>query len=270
MMKELITLEWLKFRKNSVVIVLSALFVGLFPFIILTGKKVFNNVPPPLPSSIVFYEFPTVWDYQGYAGNWLVSFCLGFMMVYMVTSEVSNRTQRQAIINGMTRKEYWFSKLSVLIFMALVATAMYVVSSIVLGVTHTEGYDFEIIWDNNNAIIRFFEMCLGYLSFAFFIAIWIRKGTLAILTYFSYIMFLEPIIRAIHLNYFRNRSSLFYPMNVIEDLMPNPFFKLPDVWIEKEWGFKILLSHTEALGGSIFFIAIFMSLSWWLFMKRDI
>jgi ABC-2 type transport system permease protein len=139
-----------------------------------------------------------------------------------------------------------------------------------LGVIHTDGYDFEILWDNNNAIIRFFVMCLGYLSFAFFIATWVRKGTLAILTYFSYIMFLEPIIRAIHLNYFRNRSSLFYPMNVIEDLMPNPFFKLPDVWIEKEWGFKILLSQTEALGFSMLFIALFVSMSWWLFMKRDI
>lgn len=125
-----------------------------------------------------------------------------------------------------------------------------------------------MIWDNNNAIVRFFVMCLGYLSFAFFIAIWIRKGTLAILTYFSYIMFLEPIIRAIHLNYFRNRSSI-YPMNVIEDLMPNPFFKLPMFGL-KESGSKFC-SHTQrpwVVPSS--FIAIFMSLSWWLFMKRDI
>ena len=60
-------------------------------------------------------------------------------------------------------------------------------------------------------------------EFCFFVAVWIRKGTLAILVYFSYIMFIEPVIRAIHLYYFNNRSTLFYPMNVVEDLMPNPF-----------------------------------------------
>ncbi|MFN8318515.1 MAG: ABC transporter permease subunit [Saprospiraceae bacterium] len=270
MMRTLLKLEWLKFRKNSVVIALSAIFVALFPLIILTGKKVFANVPPPMPGSITFYEFPTVWDYQGYVGNWFVSFCLGFMMVYMITSEVSNRTQRQSIINGLTRKEYWMSKISVLLSLSFVATLMYVVSSILLGLIHTDGYDFEIIWDNNFAIPRFFMMCLGYLSFAFFVAVWIRKGTLAILVYFSYIMFIEPVIRAIHLYYFNNRSTLFYPMNVVEDLMPNPFFKLPDVWLEKEWGFKILLSHTEALGFSALYIALFISLSWWIFMKKDI
>jgi ABC-type transport system involved in multi-copper enzyme maturation permease subunit len=119
---------------------LSAIFVALFPLIILTGKKVFANVPPPMPGSITFYEFPTVWDYQGYVGNWFVSFCLGFMMVYMITSEVSNRTQRQSIINGLTRKEYWLSKITVLVSLSVVATLIYVISSLLLGIIHTDGY----------------------------------------------------------------------------------------------------------------------------------
>lgn len=269
MIRKLLYLEWLKFRKNNVVLAIIALFTLLFPFIILTGKRVFSNVPPPIPGSITFYEFPTVWDYQGYVGNWLVSILLGFLVVYMVTFEFSNKTQRQSIINGITRKEYWLAKLLVIAAISAGATILYTISSLVLGFVHTEGYDFEIIWDNNFAIIRFLLMCMAYLSFALLVAMLVRKGTLAILVYFSYLMFLEPIIRVIHLYYFQSRAMLFFPMNVIEDLMPNPFFKLPDVWIEKEWGFKALLSHYEAAGVSLVYTAIFIALSWYLFRKRD-
>lgn len=267
---DLLIIEFLKFRKNSVIIVLSALFILFFPFIILTGKRIFSHLPPPFPSSVTFYEFPTVWDYQGYVGNWLVCFFLGFMMIYIITSEISNRTMRQSIINGQTRKDYWIGKILVMLAISIIATLLYFISCIMLGVTHTDGYEISIIWDNNFANIRFFLMCIGYLSFAMFLAYLIRKGTLTILIYFAYVLFVEIILRAIHLNYFKHRSVLFYPMNVVEDLMPNPFFRIPDFVSKDQFDFKILLSYNEAMLVSVIYISIFIYLGWYRFMKKDI
>jgi ABC-2 type transport system permease protein len=269
-MIELLNIEFYKFRKNSVAIVLSILFVLFLPFILLTVKDTFKNIPPPFPSSSVFYEFPTVWDYQGYVGNWLVSFLLGFMMIYFVTSEISNKTMRQCIINGWTRHQYWMSKFFVMLTLALVATMLYFISTLCIGIVHTADVDLELLLDNNGAVLRFFIMSLGYLSFAFLIATWIRKGILAILIYFCYILFLEQILRGVHLYYFKNKSVLYYPINIIEDLMPNPMFRAPDNWLSKDIGFKILLPYWQSGLLTILLTALFLGLSYRIVTKRDL
>jgi ABC-2 type transport system permease protein len=269
-MLEILKIEFYKFRKNSVIFVLSLLFVLITPFIILTAKDVFKSIPPPFPSSKLFYEFPTIWDYQGYVGNWMVSFLLGFMMIYFISSEVSNKTMRQCIINGWTRQQYWFSKFYLLLFMAVTATVIYALSTVIIGIINTEDIDFELIMDNNYATLRFFIMSVGYLSLAFFIALLVRKGILAILLYFSYVMFIEQIIRGVHLYYFKNKSVLYYPVNIIEDLMPNPIFRAPDNWLSKDVGFKILIPYFEAglltIGLSLFFL--YMSYN--IVIKKDL
>lgn len=269
-MKELLNIEYYKFRKNSVAIVLSLLFVLFLPTILLTVKDIFKNVPPPFPSSSIFYEFPTVWDYQGYVGNWLVSFLLGFMMIYFITSEISNRTMRQCIINGWTRHEYWMSKFFLLLMLAAVATILYTLSTLIIGLIHTSDPDIELIMDSNLAVLRFFMMSVGYLSLAMLLATWIRKGTLAILVYFAYVMFVEQIIRGIHLYYFKHQSVLYYPINIIEDLMPMPILRAPDNWLAKEMGFKILLPYWQAGLLTLSLSALFLWLSYRIVTRRDL
>jgi ABC-2 type transport system permease protein len=266
----LLKIEWLKFRKNSTVVVLLSSFTLLMPFIILAGKSFFKNVPPPLPSSSVFYEFPTVWDYQGYVGNWLVCFLLGYVIIHIYSTEVSNRTHRQTIINGYTKQEYWLSKMLVVIALSLAATLLYYVSSILLGLWHTSNVEIELIFDNNYAAPRFFLMSISYLSFALLMAIVIKRGMLALLIYFASVMIIEPLLRMLHVYYFKSRWSLFYPLNSTEDLMPNPFFKLPGMLMEQTWGFKIMLTYQEATLTTIIYLIIIVWLGRYLFLRKDL
>jgi ABC-type transport system involved in multi-copper enzyme maturation permease subunit len=269
-MKNLLLLEWKKFKGNAVFKSLTLIYILLAPFVILAGKDSFKNMPPPMPSSKVFYEFPTVWDYQGYVGNWLVPFCLGFLAIYIVTSEVSNRTLRQNIIIGLSRKSFFLSKLLTILSLALIATILYAVSSVIIGIVFTDGYDLELIFDNNMAIVRFFLLCIGYMSFALMLAFLIRRGTLTILFYFLYLMMLEPLLMALHVYNFKNSGRNYWPMNSIEDLMPFPMFKLPDYYINKEWDFSILLPYSHAIIMTILYSTIFIAIAYRSFMKRDI
>ena len=269
-MKDLLVLEWKKFKNNAVFRALVLIYILVAPFVILAGKDAFKNMPPPMPSSKVFYEFPTVWDYQGYVGNWLVPFCLGFLAIHLVTSEVSNRTMRQNIIIGLTRREFFISKLCSVIVMALAATVIYAVSTIIIGMIHTDGFDIELVLDNNWAISRYFLLCLGYMSFGLMLAFLIRKGTLTILFYFLYVMILEPIFMLVHVYYFKNQSRNFWPMNSIEDLMPFPLFKVPDYYINKEWNFNILLPYHYAIMLTLFYSLIFIFIAYRNFIKKDI
>jgi ABC-2 type transport system permease protein len=269
-MKDLLVLEWKKFSGNAVFRALGLIYICIAPFIILAGKDTFKDMPPPMPSSKVFYEFPSVWDYQGYVSNWMIPFCLGFLTIHIITSEVSNKTMRQNIIIGLTRQQFFLSKLYSILLMAVGATVLFVLSTCIIGMIHTDGFDFDLIFDNNLAPLRFFMMSIGYLSFALMLGFVIRRGMLSLLTYFMYIMMLEPILMLVHVYYFKNSSRNYWPMNSIEDNFPFPLFKLPDYFVNHEWDFNILLPYSHAMGMSLIYSAIFIGLAWYSFMKRDI
>src|SRR5690606_11858160 len=103
-----------------------------------------------------------------------------------ITSEVGNKTMRQNILTGMTKKSFFVSKLLSIMIMAFVASFLYALSTILIGMVHTDGFDLELIFDNNFAITKFFLLCMGYMSFAMLVAFIIRRGTLAIFFYFFY------------------------------------------------------------------------------------
>jgi ABC-2 type transport system permease protein len=268
--QQLISLEYLKFRKNNVVVLLLGIFFIASPFLIFFGKNI-SELPPPAPGISTIFEFPLIWDYQGYAGRWMIYICLGFFMVYIVTSENANKTMRQNIITGLTRNEYFFGKLWVMGVIAFTATLIYSLSAILIGAIHTEGWDMELMMKTNWAPLRYFMACMAFMSLAMLIGFYIRRGTLAILLYFMYFLILEPIIRGL-VKYKLKIPELasLLPANALEDLFPFPLYKLTQNMGEE--GGKILqvLEPEKALLISAIYTGIFIWLAHRTLTKRDI
>lgn len=290
-MLNLLKLEYYKFKNNAAIQFLLILFVILFPFLILAGKELFVNVPPPLPSSAVFYEFPTVWEYQGYVGSWLIFFFLGFVAITMVTSEITYKTLRQNIISGLTRKEYFAGKVITILAISIIATVMYTITCVIIGLFHTPGADLALIFDNNWSSLKFFLMSFGYLSFGLMIGFVVRKSGLSTFLYLAYIMFLEPIIKwaifgflnwdiiqgAVESGVEDQTISLYnfvnyLPMNLLEDLHPLPLLKLPDTFMNDfdEIDYDVLLSQEAAMTGAVLYSCLFIFIAYRSFIKRDI
>jgi ABC-2 type transport system permease protein len=269
-MKRLLQIEFYKFYKNPLTLVILLLFSLLMPFLSLSAKEILKDAVPPFPSAKVFYEFPTVWDYQGYIGNWLVSLLLGFLMINFITTEEMNKTMRQSIINGLTRREYWMSKVMVVIMCSLYATILYTITCLVYGLTSTPDVDLELIVDSNWAPLKFFLMCMGYISMAALFALWIRRGFLSMFIYLAYIIVIEQIVRGIHLYFYEDRSVLFYPVNAIEDLMPNPLFTAGSKFLNKDLGFDIILLSHESVGISIGLTILFIWLCRKMILTKDV
>ncbi len=266
----LLNTEWKKFRKNAVVSLLGIMFLITMPTIIFVGKE-FDNVPPPLPNNKIFFEFPTMWDYLGYAGNWLVFFFLGLMVIFLITSEVGYKTMRQNVICGYTRRTYFLAKLASMVFLCVVGTLLYAIIGMAIGFYHTEGATLSIALDNDLAFLRFFLMSLGYTSMAFFIAFIFRRSGVSVLLYITYIMLIEHFIKwVIHFRMIKNYTVNFYPSNVIEDLMPFPLYRFADAIPRKNLNFSFLLSYWEAGIASAIYIILFISIAYWHFMKKDI
>lgn len=275
-MLKLLSLEYKKFKNNAVVDLFGIMFMITMPTVLFIGKE-FKNVPPPLPNNAIFFNFPGVWDYLGYTGNWLVFFFLGFIVMYMVTSEVGFKTMRQNIITGLSRRDYFLSKLYVVIALSVFATLFYTVVALLIGYFHAEPHSLEGAFENEMAIPRYFLMCLGYLSFALMVALLIRSSGIAIFAYVSYILFIELILKwSVHFKIAQQFDAInpvsinYWPMNAIEDLMPFPPYTFVENLPRKDLDFAFLLSNNQAIVTSIVYISIFICVSYYSFMKRDI
>jgi len=191
----------------------------------------------------------------------------------MVTSEYSWKTLRQGVINGQSRNEFFFGKMAFITVFSLVTALYYLLCGAMIGWWHTDGATLDQLLGNDLAVLRYFLMVMGYMSFGLLVSLGLRRSGLALFTYFAYIFFVEPLLRwVIHLKFFEGNSHFYYPMNVIEDLMGNPMFKFAEdmkVTTGANEGSLYILSTTESVLFSSIYIMIFLLAGWWLLKKRD-
>jgi hypothetical protein len=106
--------------------------------------------------------------------------------------------------------------------------------------------------------------------FGLLIGLLIRRTGIAIFLYFSYILFLERILRwLIHMNIVQDKSMHFYPINATIDLVPVPFSQQAEMFM-KQNGFSLFLSPTEAVITTLIYMGLFLFLAWQLLQKRDL
>jgi len=267
MILKLLKLEWSKFRKNSVITLLFVFFALFFPLSLYFGN-ILDTMSEHFPMKVNILSVPLIWDYLGYAGNWIVFFFLGVLMIYTVTIDVQNKTMRQNIISGMTRSDYFLSKLLITVVLTTIATLYYLFLSIVIGWLNTEGASFSTIMDNDLAIPRFWLMSFGYLNFALFLAYLIRKAGIAVFVYLSYILIGEPLIKNRMNSYFPNSEAMnFLPLNSMEDLMPLPIFKMAE-GLTSEVA-EYLLTHGQAAIATVIYTGIFIFIGNRIFLNKD-
>ena len=255
-MFHLLKLEWLKVKRYKIFRIMVIFYLILLPACLLITKT-FKYIPEELVSRESLYMFPTVWGYLGYIGNWLTFFFLGFLAVIMVTVEHNNRTFRQNIITGLSRSEYFTAKVLFIIAISLFATLYYLFIGLAIGFTNTDTIYFSKIVQEADLIPRFFLMCLGYMSFGFFLGVIIKRTGIALFLYLVYIMFIESVVRGIHMYYIRNQTMHYYPMNANEDLVPIPFAKLAEEFL-RENEFSLFLEPQQAAIAVCVYTSIFL------------
>jgi len=272
-MFNLLSLEYKKFRKNSVVSLLSLFYVLFLP----AGMILIKDFKPEslgpgsmfIPGPETYYSFPAVWQYVGYAGNWMVFFFLGVVVIYLICAEVNYKTQRQTMINGMPRATYFLSKFLAIAAISFFATIYYAIVCAGIGMYFTDDWDFAFIFENEWAIPRYFLMSFAYLSFAGLLAILLKKAGLAIFIYMTYAIIVEPLLKVglKFKDWAIGDYANYMPLNAIEDLMPNPFFLIDVPMADK---MDIVLSYSHASITTIIATGLFIAWGWFVFMKRDL
>ena len=274
-MLHLLQLEWKKLRYYRLFIVLVSLYLIGMPamYVAVQNMPGFGEMLPNGSKS--FFSFPHVWEYLGYQGSWMTFFCFGFLGVMLVTMEVSNKTMRQNVITGMSRERFFLGKVYIMLAISLFAALYYALMVMIFGCINTDYIMTSRITDHLAFIPRYWLMTFSYMSFAFLLGMWIRRGGVALFTYFSYIIMGETILRyGVHRKIFGASDYInYYPLNAIEDIVPLPFpksFMNGPLQQSQEGGYSFFLSVNEAVIFSSIYTLIFLALAYWIFKKRDL
>ena len=132
-MTHLLKLEWLKMKDYVLFRIVAISYVVLLPAALFVGKKIPELKGEAFNPQVIFFNFPSVWDWLGYIGNWLVFFMLGFMAVMLITNEHTYRTLRQNVITGLQRQAFFWSKVQFMAVVSLAATVYYALCALVIG-----------------------------------------------------------------------------------------------------------------------------------------
>jgi len=267
-MKRLLLTEWIKVKNYKPFWILTALyflsllliFAGGWLFLVWLESQGadFKNIKPTM---LPIYDFYDIWHNFTYMAS-IVKVIPAFIFLIMVTNEYSFKTLRQNIIDGMTRKEFLYSKILLAITYSLASVLFIFLAGLIMGGLFSPVKDFNSIFLHADFLFGHFLEMVVFLSFALFIGILIRRTGFALVLLFIYSLIIEPIF-ALWVGYKFEGPEMFLPVKAINLLVPNPFSKY--ILIETQEHIKWLSIVIALAWGVIFNLA-----SYRLLRKRDL
>lgn len=183
-----------------------------------------SHLPIPLPRAVL-YTFPNIWQNMTFfASIRYVMIFPAILVIILITQEFANKTIRQNIINGMSRKEFLVSKFQFLVILSLTVTVIVTMVIFILGITHTDLGSVSDAFRHMDFIFGFFIQMLTFLCFAFFFGFMLRNTGLSIALFTLYTLIIEPILyfllKAPFM--FENKIYTYLPVNSVIRIVEYP------------------------------------------------
>ena len=219
-MNHLLAIEWLKIKRYRTFWVLIGLFAFLFPLLnfgINGGLFKFGPGIDILGSS---YSFGAVWSNVCFYASHFVIF-LSILMAILVTNEFSFRTNRQNVIDGQSRMQFYHAKWGIAVVMALATTVFVFLTGVGMGIS--KGADWGGFTTNISKVLWLAILSLNYYGFALLLSLLVKKSGLVIGLLLLYYMMIETMIHSFF--YYKERlfaADLFLPLESSDQMLRFP------------------------------------------------
>lgn len=243
------------------VILLSSLKINVFGFFTLELGE------------LGIFNFPIIWHLTTFFASQF-KFFFAIVVVSMIGNEYSNKTLKQNLIDGLSKKEFILSKFYTIVFFSLVSTVLISLISICIGLYYSSYNDISIIIRETNFLVAYFVKLVGFFSLCLFLGMLIKRSAFALA--FLFILFiLEWILFGlitwkfdIHL---AEKIQNYFPLKSMYKLIEQPFqriamTKFPDK-ADLAYDFAV---HWYEIAIVLGWTAIFIFLSYRLLKKRDL
>lgn len=277
-MVRLLEIEFIKLWNNRASKVLIISYFVLLTSIALVAAIKFDIGPINFHlADQGIFNFPYIWHFNTYIAA-LFKLFLAIVIVSMMSNEYSNKTIKQNLIDGLSKKEFILSKFLTVISFALISTIFVFTVSLILGLIYSDFNELPIIFSDLEFLFAFFLKLVGFFSFCLFLGILVKRSAFA-LGFLILWAIVEQILFGILGWKFvswetANAIKGFFPLQSMSNLIKEPFSRLQAVQsIVNEIGEKVILDyqvHWYEIAIVLCWTAIFVYLSYVLLKKRDL
>ena len=231
-MRSLLAIEWLKIKRYRTFWILTGFFIVLLP---VWNYEISNGMISMGNRSINFlsqaYSFPEVW---GNLGFWASIFILfpSILIIILTTNEFGYRTNRQNVIDGWSRMQFYHAKVGMVLLLSLLSTLFLFIVGIIFGLA--SGGAVSDAFDKFEQVAYFFLLSIDYMGFALFIGIWIKRSGLAIGLFLLYCLIIENILKGIINWKLDLKLGNYLPLQSSDELLPFPFMRMAAQMISHE------------------------------------
>ena len=230
-MLRLLTIELHKLKYNKSAKVISIVYFILITFIALISSIEFNfgDINFRIADQGIF-NFPYIWHFNSYIAAILKLF-LAIVIVSMTANEYSNKTLKQNLIDGLSKKEFILSKFLTVVLFSLVSTLFVFGVSLVLGLIFSDYNELGIIFSDIEYLFAYFIKLIGFFSFCLFLGILVKRSAFA-LGFLLIWSIAEGIIYSVFKwKIFKDTDIAesiiqFFPLAAMSNLIKEPFSRL--------------------------------------------
>ncbi|GGW81726.1 ABC transporter permease [Salegentibacter mishustinae] len=278
-MLRLLEIEYHKLRYSRSAKILVLTYFILITFIALIASIEFNlgAINFRVADQGIF-NFPYIWHFNSYIAALLKLF-LAIVIVSMMSNEYTNRTLKQNLIDGLSKKEFIASKFLTVTVFSLISTIFLFVVSLILGLSFSDFTEVSIIFSDMEYMIAYFVKLTGFFAFCMFLGILVKRSAFALGFLFIWWILESIVYGVLKWKIFRDSEvadniARFFPLESMSNLIKEPFSRLSAVQtaatqigseIEKDYGI-----HWYQLIIVIIWTAIFVFLSYKLLKNRDL
>ncbi|MAB30889.1 MAG: ABC transporter permease [Formosa sp.] len=243
------------------VIVLSAIKINFFGFFSLELGE------------LGIFNFPIVWHITTYFSA-LFKFFFAIVVVSMIGNEYSNKTLKQNLIDGLSKREFILSKFYTIVFFSIISTLIIFILSLVLGLVYSSYNEISIIFREIEFLPAYFLKLLGFFSFCLFLGVLAKRSAFALA-----FLFVDFILEWIVFGLIVWKSNVetatkiqnFFPLTAMSNLIKQPFqrvamSKFPE---KNDLGYDYTV-HLDSSIIVILWTAIFILSAYYLIKKRDL
>jgi len=224
------------------------------------------------------FNFPYIWHFNTFIAAFFKLFLL-LVIVSMMANEYSNKTLKQNLIDGLSKKEFILSKFYTVILFALISTVFVFIVSIILGMIYSDYNEVSIIFSDLEYLVAFFVKLIGFFSFGLFLGMLIKRSAFAVGA--MLIWFIAETIgyNVLKWNVFRGTDIAdnifqFAPLKAMWNLIDEPFSRLNAVrTLASQIGEDISAEHGVQLYEILIVLGwtfIFIYGSYYLLKIRDL
>lgn len=266
-------LQKLLLNKTSKILIFISFILPLFVILLSSLKiNVFGFFTIEL-GELGIFNFPIIWHLTTFFASQF-KFFFAIVVVSMIGNEYSNKTIKQNLIDGLSKKEFILSKFYTIVFFSLVSTVIIFFISLAIGLYYSSYDEFNIIIRETEYLLAYFVKLVAFFSFCLFLGMLAKRSAFALA-----FLFVDFIVEGIILGLISWQANFelaqkiqnFFPLKSMYNLIKQPFqriamTKFPDKseliydyavhWYE----FVIVLAWT----------ALFIFLSYRLLKKRDL